>query len=75
MQELSQRKAKVLATLIELQHEVEPITKATEQLKNTESMKDSKTFVSVLQKEYGVSKPAIIFVIENKKVYKVSFEF
>lgn len=54
LQELAQRKAKVLATLQELQNEVAPITYATEKLKDTDHMKDSKSFISILQKEYDV---------------------
>ncbi|XP_016966530.1 eukaryotic translation initiation factor 3 subunit E [Drosophila biarmipes] len=50
---LVQRKAEVLATLKQLQNEVAPIMKATDILKNGESMKDSKTFVSALQKDYN----------------------
>jgi len=52
-EELAQRKAEVLATLKQLQSEVAPIMKATELLKNGESIKDSKTFVNALQKEYN----------------------
>ncbi|XP_064539922.1 eukaryotic translation initiation factor 3 subunit E [Drosophila montana] len=51
--ELVQRKAEVLATLKQLQNEVAPIMKATDILKNGESMKDSKTFVNALQKDYN----------------------
>ncbi|CAD7003749.1 unnamed protein product [Ceratitis capitata] len=51
-EELVQRKAEVLATLKQLQNEVAPIMKATDILKNGESMKDSKTFVNALQKDY-----------------------
>ncbi|XP_016925708.1 eukaryotic translation initiation factor 3 subunit E [Drosophila suzukii] len=50
---LVQRKAEVLSTLKQLQNEVAPIMKATDILKNGESMKDSKTFVSALQKDYN----------------------
>lgn len=50
--ELAQRKTKVLATLKELQNDVAPIMKATEMLKNTDSLKDSKSYLSVLQKEF-----------------------
>lgn len=53
--ELAARKAKVLATLAELSAEVAPITAATEKLKDTDHMKDSKTFLNILQKEYDVS--------------------
>ncbi|KAL5288163.1 EIF3E family protein [Megaselia abdita] len=52
-EELNQRKTKVLQTLKELQSEVAPIMKATEILKNSEMMKDSKTFLNVLQKDYN----------------------
>lgn len=50
--ELAQRKQKVLNTLIELQGEVEPITKATELLKDTDIIKDSKTFVAELTRNH-----------------------
>lgn len=53
--DLAQRKQKVLTTLIELQAEVEPITGALDMLKDAESVKDSKTFVAALTKDYGVS--------------------
>lgn len=53
-QELAARKAKVLATLLELQNEVAPITTATDQLKDTDHMKDSKSILNILQKEYDV---------------------
>lgn len=52
--ELAARKQKVLATLIELQGEVEPITKATELLKDSDAVKDSKTFVAALTKGFEV---------------------
>ncbi|KAI9587685.1 eukaryotic translation initiation factor 3 subunit E [Glossina fuscipes] len=52
-EELVQRKEEVLATLKQLQNEVAPIMKATDILKNGESMKDSKTFVNALQKDYN----------------------
>lgn len=54
-EELAARKAKVLVTLNELQNEVAPITYATEKLRDTDHMKDSKTFLNILQKEYDVS--------------------
>lgn len=54
-EELAARKAKVLATLLELQNEVAPITHATEKLKDSEHMKDAKSFINILQKEYDVS--------------------
>lgn len=41
----------VLAKLKELQNEIAPLMKKLDELKNTEVMKDSKTLVSVLQKE------------------------
>lgn len=52
-EELVHRKSEVLATLKQLQNEVAPIMKATDILKNGESMKDSKTFVNALQKDYN----------------------
>ena len=52
--ELAQRKAKVLQTLKDLQREVEPITGATELLKDSENM-DSKKFLSQLKKDFDVS--------------------
>lgn len=54
-EEMVARKANVLAKLAELQEEVAPITAATEKLKDTDHMKDSKTFLNILQKEYNVS--------------------
>lgn len=54
-EELAARKAKVLATLNELQTEVTPITIAMDLLKDTDHMKDSKTFLAVLKKEHNVS--------------------
>lgn len=65
-QELQERKAKVLATLKELQNEVAPLMKANDALKDSDSMKDSKTFLNVLQKEYD-------FKSENiQSVYKLA---
>lgn len=59
--ELAQRKQKVLATLIELQEEVAPVTKATELLKDTDCVKDSKTFVAALTRgDYGVCHSMIL---------------
>lgn len=52
-EELVQRKGEVLATLKMLQNEVAPLMKATDILKNGESMKDTKTFVNALQKDYN----------------------
>ncbi|XP_013110620.1 eukaryotic translation initiation factor 3 subunit E [Stomoxys calcitrans] len=52
-EELVQRKGEVLATLKMLQNEVAPLMKATDVLKNGESMKDTKTFVNALQKDYN----------------------
>lgn len=53
--ELASRKTKVFETLNELKKEVKPIEEATETLKDTDSMKDSKTFLNVLQKKFHVS--------------------
>ncbi|CAD7080826.1 unnamed protein product [Hermetia illucens] len=51
-EELAHRKQKVLQTLKELQAEVAPIMKATEMWKNSESAKDSKTLLNILQKQF-----------------------
>lgn len=53
--DLAARKQKVLTTLIELQGEVEPITKATELLKDSDCVKDSKSFIAALNKDHDVS--------------------
>uniref|UniRef100_A0A1B0EUQ9 Eukaryotic translation initiation factor 3 subunit E n=1 Tax=Lutzomyia longipalpis TaxID=7200 RepID=A0A1B0EUQ9_LUTLO len=52
-EELAQRRAKVLTKLKELQNEIAPLMKIVEDLKNTDSMKDSKTLLNVLQKEFN----------------------
>lgn len=54
-QELAARRVEVLARLKELQNEIAPLMKKLDELKNTDVMKDSKTLVSVLQKEIDVS--------------------
>lgn len=51
-EELAQRRAKVLAKLKELQNEIAPAMKKMEELKNTDTVKDPKALVSVLQKEF-----------------------
>lgn len=51
-QELTLKKAEVLATLIELQNEVAPIMASLEDLKNIDP-KDPKTFVASLQKDFN----------------------
>jgi translation initiation factor 3 subunit E len=53
--DLIQRRENVIAKLKELQLEVAPLMKCMEELKNRESMKDSKTLMNVLQNEYDVS--------------------
>lgn len=59
--ELMSRKTKVFETLSELKKEVKPIEEATETLKDTDSMKDSKTFLNVLQKKFHVSVLCVIW--------------
>lgn len=54
LKELAQRRGKVLTKLKELQNEIAPLMKKMDELKNTDTMKDSKTLVSVLQKEFDV---------------------
>lgn len=46
----------VLSKLKELQNEVAPLMKTMESLKDKDTAKDPKTLISVLQKEYNVSK-------------------
>lgn len=53
--ELAERKADVYATLVKLQDEVKQITEITEILKDADNIKDSKTFVEEIKKEFGVS--------------------
>lgn len=43
------------ATLVKLQEEVSQITEITEILKDADNIKDSKTFVEEIKKEFGVS--------------------
>lgn len=52
---MAERKANVYATLVKLQDEVSQITEITEILKDAENIKDSKTFVEEIKKEFGVS--------------------
>lgn len=52
--ELAERKANVYATLVKLQEEVSQITEITEILKDAENIKDSKTVVEEIKKEFGV---------------------
>uniref|UniRef100_A0A6B2EIW8 Eukaryotic translation initiation factor 3 subunit E n=1 Tax=Phlebotomus kandelakii TaxID=1109342 RepID=A0A6B2EIW8_9DIPT len=52
-EELAQRRAKVLSKLKELQNEIAPLMKIMEELKNTDTMKDSKTLLNVLQKDFN----------------------
>lgn len=42
------------ATLVKLQEEVSQITEITEILKDADNIKDSKTFVEEIKKEFGV---------------------
>lgn len=60
-EELLNKRQNVLAKLKELQQEVEPLMKAMEEIKTRDTMKDSKTLVTVLQTEYDVSFEFIIF--------------
>lgn len=53
-EELAQRRASVLAKLKDLQNEVAPLMKKMEELKNTDTLKESKPLISVLQKEFDV---------------------
>lgn len=57
--ELAERKADVYATLVKLQDEVKQITEITEILKDADNIKDSKTFVEEIKKEFGVSSKLI----------------
>lgn len=74
-EELAARKAKVLVTLTELQNEVAPITYANDKLKDTDHMKDSKTFLNILQKEYGVSAWKKWFGVVHSPIDSNSFCF
>lgn len=51
---MAERKANVYATLVKLQEEVTKITEITEMLKDADNIKDSKTFVEEIKKEFGV---------------------
>lgn len=56
-EDLKQRRAHVVAQLQELQEEVEPILKIMrddEVMKNMENMRDSKTLINFLSKDYKV---------------------
>ncbi|KAI4471914.1 eukaryotic translation initiation factor 3 subunit e [Holotrichia oblita] len=55
-EELKERRVHVVTQLQELQHEVEPILQLMgddEVMKNMENMRDSKTLINFLSKEYG----------------------
>lgn len=54
-EELQLKRQTVLAKLKELQLEVEPLMKCMEEIKQRDTMKDSKTLINVLQTEYNVS--------------------
>lgn len=54
---MAERKANVYATLVKLQEEVSRITEITEILKDADNIKDSKTFVEEIKKEFGVCIP------------------
>lgn len=56
-EELKERRVHVVTQLQELQHEVEPILQLMgddEVMKNMENMRDSKTLINFLSKEYAV---------------------
>lgn len=56
-EELKERRVHVVSQLQELQDEVEPILQLMgddEVMKNMENMRDSKTLINFLSKEYGV---------------------
>lgn len=64
MKDLIQRKHKVLATLVELQNEVKPITKAIEISEDSNNdVKDTKQFLLILQKEHDVSSN-IVYILQ-----------
>lgn len=63
-EELVQKRQTVLAKLKELQTSVEPLMKCMEEIKTRDTMKDSKTLVSVLQTEYNVSFTIYISIID-----------
>lgn len=52
-EELSQKRITVLAKLKELQNEVNPLMKCMDELKNRDTMKDSKQLMNVLQQEFN----------------------
>lgn len=54
-EELSQKRALVLATLQDLNVESEPITKVIDLMEDSDNIKDSATFINKLQKDFGVS--------------------
>lgn len=57
----------VLSKLKELQNEVAPLMKTMESLKDKDTAKDPKTLISVLQKEYNVSKNLFLLIdLKNK---------
>uniref|UniRef100_A0A336LLF3 Eukaryotic translation initiation factor 3 subunit E n=1 Tax=Culicoides sonorensis TaxID=179676 RepID=A0A336LLF3_CULSO len=51
--ELAQKRITVLAKLKELQNEVNPLMKCMDELKNRDTMKDSKQLMNVLQQEFN----------------------
>lgn len=65
-EELVQKRTQVLAKLKELQSEVNPLMKCMDELKNRDSMKDSKQLMSVLQQEFDFD----IDIIQS--VYKLA---
>lgn len=79
--EMKQRRIHVLSQLQELQEEVEPILQLMrddEVMKNMENMRDSKTLINFLSKEYGVSLTIFLKVLNliniNTVVLKEEFK-
>lgn len=55
------------ATLVKLQEEVSQITEITEMLKDADNIKDSKTFVEEIKKEFGVRiRYSVLFIANNR---------
>lgn len=64
-EDLKQRRFHVVAQLQELQQEVKPILEIMgdeEVMKNMENMRDSKTLINYLSKDYKVGKPFVELV-------------
>lgn len=70
-EELVQRRATVLAKLLELRNEAAPMMKCMEELKKKEMLKDSKALVNILQQEFQVY--IVNKSINYRKVILISF--